>query len=154
MTTRWPSPRKRKKTASLPSRAWLAVSRLTGLTGFCHGGGVSSAEPHRRVAIVGGGIAGLAAAYFLQDRGAAVTVLEASPRMGGKLAVSEVAGIAVDAGAEALLARRTEGVDLICSVGLGPAAGIPGYHDGQHLDQGPVPPAAQTAIHGSASRLR
>jgi oxygen-dependent protoporphyrinogen oxidase len=87
---------------------------------------VSSAEPHRRVAIVGGGIAGLAAAYFLRDRGAAVTVLEASPRIGGKLAVSEVAGIAVDAGAEALLARRPEGVDLICSVGLGRRLVYPG----------------------------
>jgi protoporphyrinogen/coproporphyrinogen III oxidase len=71
-----------------------------------------------RVAIVGGGIAGLAAAFFLRDAGAAVTVLEGSPRLGGKLAVSEVAGIAVDAGAEALLARRPEGTDLAAAVGL------------------------------------
>jgi protoporphyrinogen/coproporphyrinogen III oxidase len=70
------------------------------------------------VAIVGGGITGLAAAFFLRDRGLAVTVLEASPRPGGKLAVSDVAGIPVDAGAEALLARRPEGVDLIRSIGL------------------------------------
>src|SRR6266498_4179433 len=46
-----------------------------------------------RVAIVGGGIAGLAAAFFLRDAGAAVTVLEGSPRLGGKLAVSEVAAV-------------------------------------------------------------
>src|SRR6266704_794761 len=71
-----------------------------------------------RVAIVGGGIAGLAAAFFLRDAGAAVTVLEGSPRLGGKLAVSEVAGIAVDAGAEALLTRRPEGTDLAAAVGL------------------------------------
>ena len=45
------------------------------------------------IAIVGGGIAGLAAALFLRDSGAAVTVLEGSPRLGGKLAVSEVAGV-------------------------------------------------------------
>jgi oxygen-dependent protoporphyrinogen oxidase len=70
------------------------------------------------VAIVGGGIAGLTAAYFLRDRGIAVTVLEGSPAIGGKLAVSEVAGIAIDAGAEALLAKRPEGVDLIRAVGL------------------------------------
>jgi protoporphyrinogen/coproporphyrinogen III oxidase len=68
--------------------------------------------------IVGGGISGLAAAFFLRDRGVAVTVLEGSPRLGGKLAVSEVAGIAVDEGAEALLARRPEGTDLIGAVGL------------------------------------
>jgi oxygen-dependent protoporphyrinogen oxidase len=47
-----------------------------------------------------------------------VTVLEGSPRIGGKLAVSEVAGIAVDEGAEALLARRPEGTGLISAVGL------------------------------------
>jgi len=70
------------------------------------------------VAIIGGGISGLAAAFFLRDQGAAVTVLEGSPRLGGKLAVSEVAGISVDAGAEALLARRPEGTDLISAVGL------------------------------------
>ena len=70
------------------------------------------------VAIVGGGIAGLAAAFFLADRGVAVTVLEGSPRLGGKLAVSEVAGIPVDEGAEALLARRPEGTELIGAVGL------------------------------------
>ena len=71
------------------------------------------------IAIIGGGIAGLAAAFFLKDSGAAVIVLEGSPRLGGKLAVSDVAGIAVDEGAEALLARRPEGTDLIGAVGLG-----------------------------------
>ncbi len=68
--------------------------------------------------IVGGGISGLAAAFFLRDRGVAVTVLEGSPRLGGKLAVSEIAGVAVDEGAEALLARRPEATDLIAAVGL------------------------------------
>src|SRR6202034_2085610 len=72
--------------------------------------------PH--VAIVGGGIAGLAAAFFLRNAGVAVTVLEGSPRLGGKLAVSEVAGVAVDEGAEALLARRPEGTELIGALGL------------------------------------
>jgi oxygen-dependent protoporphyrinogen oxidase len=78
------------------------------------------------VAIVGGGIAGLAAAYFLRDLGAEVTVLEGSPRVGGKLAVSEVAGIAVDAGAEALLARRPEGIGLIRALGLAGELVYPG----------------------------
>src|ERR1700728_1638768 len=80
--------------------------------------------PH--VAIVGGGIAGLAAAFFLRNAGVAVTVLEGSPRLGGKLAVSEVAGIAVDEGAEALLARRPEGTDLVRAVGLGGQLVSPG----------------------------
>jgi oxygen-dependent protoporphyrinogen oxidase len=76
--------------------------------------------------IVGGGISGLAAAFFLRDRGAAVTVLEGSPRLGGKLAVSEIAGVAVDEGAEALLARRPEGTDLIGAVGLADRLVLPG----------------------------
>jgi oxygen-dependent protoporphyrinogen oxidase len=78
------------------------------------------------VAVVGAGIAGLAAAYFLRDCGAEVLVLEASGRIGGKLTVSEVAGVPVDAGAEALLARRPEGVDLIKAVGLGGDLVYPG----------------------------
>jgi oxygen-dependent protoporphyrinogen oxidase len=79
-------------------------------------GTARQAEAH--VAVVGGGIAGLAAAYFLRDSGARVTLFECSPRIGGKLAVSEVAGIGVDEGAEAMLARRPEGTDLAAAVGL------------------------------------
>jgi protoporphyrinogen/coproporphyrinogen III oxidase len=71
------------------------------------------------VVIVGGGIAGLAAAFFLRDEPVRVTVLEGSPGLGGKLAASEVAGVMVDEGAEALLARRPEGTDLIEAAGLG-----------------------------------
>jgi protoporphyrinogen/coproporphyrinogen III oxidase len=70
------------------------------------------------VAVIGGGVAGLAAAFLLKDADVAVTVLEGSPRLGGKLSVSEVGGVAVDAGAEALLARRPEGVGLIGELGL------------------------------------
>jgi oxygen-dependent protoporphyrinogen oxidase len=78
------------------------------------------------VVIVGGGIAGLAAAFFLRGEPVRVTVLEGSPRLGGKLAVSEVAGVAVDEGAEALLVRRPEGTDLIRDVGLGDQLATPG----------------------------
>ena len=72
----------------------------------------------RRVTVIGGGVSGLAAAFLLKDAGVTVTVLEGSPRLGGKLVVSEVAGIQVDAGAEALLARRPEGTGLIRAAGL------------------------------------
>ena len=69
--------------------------------------------------VVGAGIAGLAAAFFLRDEAVRVTVLEGSPRLGGKLSASDVAGVAMDEGAEALLARRPEGIELITAVGLG-----------------------------------
>jgi protoporphyrinogen/coproporphyrinogen III oxidase len=78
------------------------------------------------VVIVGGGIAGLTAAFFLRGEAVRVTVLEGSPRLGGKLAVSEVAGVAVDEGAEALLVRRPEGTGLIGDVGLGDQLVTPG----------------------------
>jgi protoporphyrinogen/coproporphyrinogen III oxidase len=76
----------------------------------------TSARPH--VVIVGGGISGLAAAYSLRDEAVRVTVLEGSPRLGGKLSVSEVGGVAVDEGAEALLVTRPEGTALIAEAGL------------------------------------
>ena len=98
----------------------------TGRHRFWHSSWVSSPSRPATVVIVGGGIAGLAAAFFLRDRGVAVTVLEGSPRLGGKLAVSEVGGVAVDEGAEALLARRPEGTDLIGAVGLAGRLELPG----------------------------
>ena len=77
----------------------------------------TNTRPH--VVIVGGGVAGLAAAFFLRDEAVRVTVLEGSPRLGGKLSVSEIAGVAVDEGAEALLVTRPEGTGLIAQAGLG-----------------------------------
>ncbi|MEU2628284.1 protoporphyrinogen oxidase, partial [Kitasatospora sp. NPDC007106] len=74
------------------------------------------AEPH--VVVIGGGIAGLAAAVFLTDGPHRVTVLEASERFGGKLMAGEVGGVRVDLGAESMLARRPEAVELARAVGL------------------------------------
>ncbi|MBI0298491.1 protoporphyrinogen oxidase [Streptomyces sp. PRKS01-29] len=71
------------------------------------------------VVVIGGGIAGLAAAHRLLDGGARVTVLEASERLGGKLRSGEIEGVPVDLGAESMLARRPEAVELARAVGLG-----------------------------------
>ena len=92
------------------------------------------------VAIIGGGVAGLAAAYQLRDAGLTVTVLEGSPRLGGKLAVSEVGGVEVDAGAEALLARRPEGVGLIADLGLSGELRRPGTTSAGIWTRGEVRP--------------
>jgi len=74
----------------------------------------------RRCVIVGGGVAGLAAAHFLarEDPVAEVVVLEASATVGGKLRIESVAGMGVDVGAEAMLNRRPEGVELARELGL------------------------------------
>ncbi len=71
-----------------------------------------------RAVVVGAGIAGLAAAYFLRQAGHQVVVLEASDRIGGKLRRASVADVLVDVGAEAMLARRAEGTDLARELGL------------------------------------
>jgi oxygen-dependent protoporphyrinogen oxidase len=78
-----------------------------------------TADATAHVVVIGGGIAGLSAAFFLRDEPVRVTVLEGAPRLGGKLSASDVAGVAMDEGAEALLARRPEGIELISAVGLG-----------------------------------
>lgn len=69
------------------------------------------------VVVVGAGMSGLAAAYELRGR-ARVVVLESSSRLGGKLRVSEVGGVPVDEGADAMLRRTPAGVDLATAVGL------------------------------------
>ncbi|GAA5162475.1 protoporphyrinogen oxidase [Ornithinimicrobium tianjinense] len=70
--------------------------------------------------VVGGGVSGLTAAddILLRDPSAQVTVLEAGDRVGGKLRGAEVAGCTVDVGAEAVLARRPEAMELIARAGL------------------------------------
>ncbi|MGW7110652.1 protoporphyrinogen oxidase [Streptomyces xanthophaeus] len=77
------------------------------------------------VVVIGGGIAGLAAAHRLLADGVRVTLIEAGPRLGGKLHAGELAGAPVDLGAESVLARRPEAVDLARSVGLGEALQAP-----------------------------
>lgn len=74
----------------------------------------------RRVAVVGGGIAGLAAARQLADPDTEVHLFEADPVVGGKLRTSPFAGRhAVDEGPDAFLARLPWGTALANTVGLG-----------------------------------
>lgn len=92
------------------------------------------------VVVVGGGIAGLAAAHDLVDRpDVAVTVLEAAPKVGGKLQTAPFAGVPVDLAADAFLARRPEAVQLCRELGI----------DGEL-----VPPATGAASLWVGGRLR
>ncbi len=77
--------------------------------------------PAARVVVVGAGIAGLSAAAAVRRErpDVEVVVLEASPNIGGKLALGEVVGVTVDVGAEAMLNRRPEAVALARYAGLG-----------------------------------
>lgn len=89
------------------------------------------------IVVVGGGIAGLAAAYELRDHD--VTIVDGAARLGGKLAMTVVGDLEVDAGAEAFLVRVPEAVDLVTKVGLG---------------DGLVNPATSSATVWSRDRLR
>jgi protoporphyrinogen oxidase len=76
-----------------------------------------SSRPH--VAVVGGGISGLAAAHTLVHTGGArVTLLEADRRLGGKIRSERIAGAVVDVGAESLLARVPAAIELCRQLGL------------------------------------
>jgi oxygen-dependent protoporphyrinogen oxidase len=74
-----------------------------------------------RVVVVGGGIAGLAAAHelrrLLADR-VAITIVESSDRLGGKLRTSDLGDRPVDVGAEAFVTRNPAGLELIKRLGL------------------------------------
>src|SRR5437588_1997691 len=71
------------------------------------------------VVIVGGGIAGLAAAYELHRRGVSFTVLERAPRPGGVIFTEEIDGFTIDAGPDALLVQKPDGIKLCQELGLG-----------------------------------
>ncbi len=90
----------------------------------------------KRALVVGGGIAGLSAAFEFQQAGWLVDVHEASNRWGGKIFTSTVGEDAnarpVDAGPDAILARAAAGMDMVRTLGLAdevvhPASKIPAY---------------------------
>lgn len=98
------------------------------------------------VVIVGAGIAGAAAAHALSGRGLDVTVLEQSDRIGGKLHRVEVGGVVVDVGAEAMLNRRHEGVDLARQVGLADAIVHPATTSSQLWNRNRLVPLPRTLM--------
>lgn len=108
------------------------------------------------VVVIGGGIAGLAAAHRLLDTGARVTVLEASDRLGGKLLPGEIEGVRVDLGAESMLARRPEAVALAREVGLADRLQPPATATAAIWTRGalrPMPKGHVMGVPGDASAL-
>ena len=79
-------------------RRFLQAAGLSavGLVAAC---GPEPATPRRQVIVVGAGIAGLAAARTLADRGLDVVVLEARDRIGGRIWTSRWSDAAIDLGA-------------------------------------------------------
>jgi protoporphyrinogen/coproporphyrinogen III oxidase len=80
----------------------------------------TAGRPHGAdVLVIGGGIAGLAAAYELSRRGVSPVVLEAAARPGGVILTEQVDGFTIDAGPDALLAEKPAALDLCRELGLG-----------------------------------
>jgi oxygen-dependent protoporphyrinogen oxidase len=71
------------------------------------------------VVVIGGGIAGLAAAARVAAAGVDVTLLERSERLGGSVRTIPFAGRALDVGAEMVITGQPAAVDLCERLGLG-----------------------------------
>jgi protoporphyrinogen oxidase len=79
------------------------------------------ASVESRVAVIGAGVSGLAAGWYLSRRGSArAMLLEASPRPGGKVRTLRLAGLPVEAGPDGFLAEPAA-IALCEAVGLGGA---------------------------------
>jgi oxygen-dependent protoporphyrinogen oxidase len=70
------------------------------------------------VVIIGGGIAGLSAAFELQKRGLTFVILERAPRTGGVIISEPVGGFVVDGGPDSLLTQKPEGIALCEELGI------------------------------------
>lgn len=75
-------------------------------------------SPRPAVAVVGGGITGLAAAWEAVGAGASVTLFEAGPRLGGRILTEDVGGRPVDLGPDAFVARVPHALELCRRLGL------------------------------------
>ena len=78
----------------------------------------------RRVAIIGGGISGLAAAFELEEQRKAgvdleYVLYESSPRLGGVLRTEQIDGCLVEAGPDSFVTEKPWAADLCRTLGLG-----------------------------------
>jgi phytoene dehydrogenase-like protein len=92
--------------------------------------------------VVGGGLAGLAAATYLGRAGRRVTLLEKAPLLGGRAATDTPAGYALNRGAHALYTGGAAS-DVLRELGVRYTAGIPSdllALDGRGLHRFPAGP--------------
>jgi squalene-associated FAD-dependent desaturase len=80
-----------------------------------------TAQP--RVAVIGGGLAGITAAIAASEVGAAVTLLEARPRLGGATSSFQRGGLTIDNGQHVILRCCTAYRGLLARLGM--TGGVP-----------------------------
>jgi oxygen-dependent protoporphyrinogen oxidase len=71
-----------------------------------------------KVLIIGGGISGLSAAYYLSKAGIRPTLLERKPRVGGVIQTSEIQGCVLEEGPDGFLGAKPWAMNLIRELGL------------------------------------
>jgi len=73
---------------------------------------------HHKVLIIGGGISGLSAAYYLSKAGIRPTLLERKPRVGGVIQTSVQQGCLLEEGPDGFMAAKPWAMNLIRELGL------------------------------------
>ncbi len=101
-----------------------------------------------RLVVVGGGIAGLAAGFEAMRSSVDVTVLEADDRPGGKIRTAPFAGLDVDTGPDAFLARVPYAIDLCRELGLETELVSPSATSARLFVRGELRPIPQPMVLG------
>lgn len=82
------------------------------------------------VLIVGGGISGLATAYYLGKAGIRSTIIEKANRLGGLIKTDRIQGCELEAGPDSFIATKTAVAELAEELGGGLSDKIIGSNDG------------------------
>jgi monoamine oxidase len=85
------------------------------------GNGVLSLKNLPKIAIVGGGLAGLSAGYYLQKKGIKATIYEADKRIGGRIKSAKIFGnetLTTEIGAEFIDTQHTDMIQLAKDLNL------------------------------------
>ncbi len=109
----------------------------------------------RHVVVIGGGVSGLTTAYRLLRLPDApeVTVLEAGPRLGGKIATATVAGLPVDTGPDSLLVRLPAVRSLLEDLGIADQIEGPAPSGAYVWTRGALRPLPPASLFGVPERL-
>ena len=83
----------------------------------------------RAALVIGGGISGLSAAYYLRKAGLACTLVEKRPYLGGVIRTERVEGCLIEGGPDSFLSVKPWAMDLIRDLGL--AGEVIGSNDHQ-----------------------
>ena len=68
------------------------------------------------IIIIGGGISGLATAYYLAKGGASPTLIESRSRLGGVIQTEKIEGCTIEAGPDSFLSVKPAAMDLIADL--------------------------------------